>query len=155
MVDPSYFFDRRRDNREAESYRQMMSDWERVIPLVITLSSGGRIKGPQAAALGQIYTRTPHYKMQEWVASKSQFNRDVADWYAGERQGLLEGVGDVHRLLAGDKPKRKPSAYNKMYKAEFKKAAPKFKKKNGEWKKNGFKNCVKHCHKCCKKRRKK
>lgn len=149
MPDRKYFFDMERDNREADSYNLMVSDSERLMPLVITLSSGGRIKGPQAAALAQIYTRTPTYKIQEWIASKSQFNRDVADWYAPRRNLALQEAGVIA------KPKRKPSLYNKQYKAEFKKAAPKFKKKNGQWKKNGFKNCVKHCHKCCKKRRKK
>lgn len=149
MPNRQYFFDMERDNREADSYNLMVSDWERVLPLVITLSSGGRIKGPQAHALAQIYTRTPYYRIQEWAASKSKFNRDVADWYAPRRNLALQEAG----LVA--KPKRKPSAYNKQYKAEFKKAAPMFKKKNGEWKKNGFKNCVKHCHKCCKKKKKK
>jgi len=37
------------------------------------------------------------------------------------------------------KPKRKPSAYNKAYSKAFKKIAPRFKKKGGGWKKDGFK----------------
>lgn len=37
------------------------------------------------------------------------------------------------------KPKRAPSAYNKKYSAAFKKVAPRFKKKNGGWVKDGFK----------------
>lgn len=39
------------------------------------------------------------------------------------------------------KSKRKPSAYNKRYGRAFKKLAPKYKKKNGQWKKDGFKRC--------------
>jgi len=37
------------------------------------------------------------------------------------------------------KVKRAPSAYNKKYSAAFKKVAPRFKKKNGGWVKDGFK----------------
>ena len=39
------------------------------------------------------------------------------------------------------KKKRKASAYNKKYGRAFKRLAPKFKKKNGQWKKDGFKRC--------------
>ena len=45
------------------------------------------------------------------------------------------------------KPKRKASAYSKRYGAAFRKVAPKFKKKNGSWKTNGFKNAQKAAHK--------
>ena len=61
------------------------------------------------------------------------------------------------RLTALDNPppevkqKRKPTAANKKYSKAFKKLAPKFKLKNGSWKKNGFKNCCKASHKMCKK----
>ena len=49
------------------------------------------------------------------------------------------------------KPKRKVSAYQKRYKANFKKIAKRFKLKNGKWKKNGFKQAVKLAHKMSKK----
>ena len=39
------------------------------------------------------------------------------------------------------KPKRKASAYSKRYGRAFKRLAPKYKKKNGQWKKDGFKRC--------------
>jgi hypothetical protein len=38
--------------------------------------------------------------------------------------------------------KRKASAYSKRYGAAFKKIASRYKKKNGSWKKNGFKSCA-------------
>lgn len=44
-------------------------------------------------------------------------------------------------------PKRKPTAYQKKYKAAFKSIAPKYKMKNGKWKKGGFKAAVKAAHK--------
>lgn len=41
---------------------------------------------------------------------------------------------------------RKASAYNKRYKAAFKKVAPKYKTKGGKWRKGGFKAAVKEAH---------
>ena len=54
--------------------------------------------------------------------------------------------GDVRKTArrayaSSDKPKRKASAYSKRYGRAFKKLAPKYKKKNGQWKKDGFKRC--------------
>lgn len=47
--------------------------------------------------------------------------------------------------------KKKSSAYSRRYKANFRKIAPDFKLKSGNWKKNGFKNAVKLAHKMSKK----
>jgi len=47
--------------------------------------------------------------------------------------------------------KKKSSAYSRRYKANFRKIAPRFKLKNGNWKKNGFKSAVKLAHKMSKK----
>ena len=47
--------------------------------------------------------------------------------------------------------KKKSSAYSRRYKANFRKVAPQFKLKNGNWKKNGFKSAVKLAHKMSKK----
>jgi hypothetical protein len=58
---------------------------------------------------------------------------------------------DIRSMLLDDgdrksrskpKKKRKSSAYNKRYSKAFKKLAPKYKKKNGSWKKDGFKRCA-------------
>ena len=38
--------------------------------------------------------------------------------------------------------KRKTSPYQKRYSAAFKKLAPKYRKKGGGWKKDGFKRCA-------------
>jgi len=49
-------------------------------------------------------------------------------------------------------PKKKRStAYQRKYKANFKKVAPRFKMKSGKWKKNGFKSAVKLAHKMSRK----
>jgi hypothetical protein len=52
----------------------------------------------------------------------------------------------------GKKTRRKVSAAQKRYGRMFKKLAPKFKKKNGAWKKDGFKRCVKAAHKECRRK---
>ena len=49
--------------------------------------------------------------------------------------------------IVATKAKRKVSAYNRKYKAAFKKVAPRYKLKNGKWKAGGFKRAVKEAHK--------
>ena len=50
------------------------------------------------------------------------------------------------------KPKKKRStAYQRKYKAAFKKIAPRYKLKSGKWKKGGFRAAVKAAHKAVKK----
>jgi hypothetical protein len=50
-------------------------------------------------------------------------------------------------LAAAEKKPRKASAYSKRYGKAFKKVSPDYKKKNGEWKKNGFRSAVNAAHK--------
>ena len=57
-------------------------------------------------------------------------------------------------LAAEEKKPRKASAYSKRYGKAFKKVSPDYKKKNGEWKNNGFKNAVNAAHKLAKSNRK-
>ena len=49
------------------------------------------------------------------------------------------------------KKKRKASAYSIKYGKAFKRLAPKYKKKNGSWKQDGFKRCQKAAHRAVKK----
>lgn len=59
-------------------------------------------------------------------------------------------VGEVVEMTApivATKAKRKVSAYNRKYKAAFRKIAPRYKLKNGKWKAGGFKRAVKEAHK--------
>jgi len=43
-------------------------------------------------------------------------------------------------------PKKRKTPRQRAYSSAFKKIAPKYKLKNGKWKKNGFKRCVKEAH---------
>lgn len=48
--------------------------------------------------------------------------------------------------------KRQVSKAQKAYGRAFKRLAPKYKKKNGSWKKDGFKRCVRAAHKDCRRK---
>jgi hypothetical protein len=62
-------------------------------------------------------------------------------------QGFVEGTTTGAVAAAKAPKKRKASAYNRKYKAAFKRVSKKYKKKNGEWKKGGFKSAVRAAHK--------
>ena len=50
--------------------------------------------------------------------------------------------------------KRKASAYSKRFGLAFKQVSKKYKKKNGQWMKNGFRDAVRAGHKLAKSNRK-
>ena len=50
------------------------------------------------------------------------------------------------------KPKRKVSARSKKYGRAFKRLAPRYKKNNGSWRKDGFKRCVRAAHAECRRK---
>ena len=56
-----------------------------------------------------------------------------------------ERVEETAPILVA-KAKRKVSAYNRKYKAAFKKVAPRYKLKSGKWKAGGFKRAVREAH---------
>ena len=70
---------------------------------------------------------------------------------------LLEGIAidaapsDSFEDLNPAPKKKKSTRYQREYKKNFRKIAPRFKMKNGKWKKNGFKNAVKEAHKSTRK----
>jgi hypothetical protein len=71
---------------------------------------------------------------------------------AGAVAGVQSFVADPDAAIAqfnavAQKKKRRVSAYNRKYKAAFKKVAPRYKLKSGKWKAGGFKRAVKEAHK--------
>jgi hypothetical protein len=54
--------------------------------------------------------------------------------------------------VVATRAKRKVSAYNRKYKAAFKKVAPRYKLKSGKWKAGGFKRAVREAHRLAKKK---
>lgn len=70
---------------------------------------------------------------------------------AGIAQGMSMGVPAALPTVAPGEPtprspRKKVSAYNRRYKAAFKKVAPRYKLKSGKWKAGGFKRAVKEAH---------
>ena len=65
-------------------------------------------------------------------------------------EGTTTGAVEAGKAKKG----RKVSAYSKAYGKAFKRVAPKYKKKNGSWKKDGFKRAQKEAHKLAGKRKK-
>ena len=64
--------------------------------------------------------------------------------------GVAGGSTQVHSHVGGGP--RKTSAYQKRYKAAFSRLKSKHVKKDGTWKKNGFKACVKAAHAAARKK---
>jgi len=62
-------------------------------------------------------------------------------------QGFVEGTTTGAVEAARAPKKRKVSAYNRKYKAAFKRVSSKYKLKNGKWKAGGFKRAVREAHK--------
>ena len=71
---------------------------------------------------------------------------------AGIAQGMSMGVPAPLPSIVNEQPtpatpRKKVSAYNRRYKAAFKKVAPQYKLKSGKWKAGGFRRAVKEAHK--------
>lgn len=58
-------------------------------------------------------------------------------------------------ITAAVKVRRKPGRYQILYGKNFRKVQGKYKKKNGSWKANGFRNAQKEAHKLTKREMKK
>jgi len=65
--------------------------------------------------------------------------------------GLSSNMPMTAPIVEETKPKRKTTAYQRRYKAAFKKVAPRYKLKSGRWKKNGFKMAVQEAHRMARK----
>ena len=91
----------------------------------------------------------------------TDYQRGFVDGYLAASQGIpLSNIGvglrgpipvvdeiQMQPDFVQPKKKRKVSAYNRKYKAAFKKVAPRYKLKSGKWKAGGFKRAVKEAHK--------
>lgn len=87
--------------------------------------------------------------VQGWRACDAGF-RSRYEELSGTKKGEVRKT--ARRAYESPKPKRKASAYSKRYGAAFRKVAPRFKKKNGSWKQDGFKKAQKAAHKLARKK---
>ena len=82
--------------------------------------------------------------------------RSVKELLPKKLRGLADPVIDLQvaqtkgKARVAKKVTRKASAYSKKYGRAFKRLAPKYKKKDGSWKKDGFKRCQKAAHRAVK-----
>ena len=58
----------------------------------------------------------------------------------------------ARRRKSASPRKRRATPAQKRYGRVFKKLAPRYKKKNGSWKKDGFKRCVRAAHRQCRRK---
>lgn len=67
----------------------------------------------------------------------------------GNVQDVAVGEAQAEQIVETVEPtkEKKVSKYQRAYKRAFKQIAPKYKLKNGKWKKGGFKQAVKQAHK--------
>lgn len=65
----------------------------------------------------------------------------------GQMMSLMNGM---NQPAAAEKPKRRSSAYQRRYKAAFKKIQKRYKLKSGKWKKGGFRSAVREAHRMAK-----
>lgn len=66
----------------------------------------------------------------------------------GQMLQIMNGSNQVDDQ-GSNKPKRR-TAYQRRYKAAFKKVSSRYKLKSGRWKKNGFKLAVREAHRIAK-----
>lgn len=131
--------------KQSEAYYRTLELEEMLVPAVIDLVlwrhgiTGGR-REVASEGIERLYR----------MGFADDVNRKLLAM-VDERVGVpLLGRAGEGLALAGTKPK-KVSAYHKKYGRSFKKLAPKYKKKNGSWKKNGFKRCAAAARRECKK----
>jgi len=67
----------------------------------------------------------------------------------GPQTGLREAIKKDKAKRSRAKPKRRATPASKKYGRAFKRLAPRYKKKNGSWKKDGFARCVRAAHRKC------
>lgn len=104
------------------------------LELILGGMIGSRLAGPPGGLMGrqlvQAHQASAAHDQEMWPV-------EALEWFLERRRANpTPGIAPI------TKKKRKASAYSKRYGAAFKKLSKKYKKKNGSWKKNGFKNCA-------------
>lgn len=104
---------------------------------------GAAIGGPMGARLGNtavsLHQASPFTQAQKEMLFSTLPDRG---FHTGPELPNVGLGGDSGFPLPPAPKKRRKSAYNRRYGKAFKRLAPKYKKKNGSWKKDGFKRCA-------------
>jgi len=124
---------------------ERLDDLERTVGVLIGLALGG----PGGARLGNaavsLHQQSPLHHLEEALIGDLETRLDQRRISA---RGLTLSPASPRALNLPKK--RKASAYSKRYGKCFKKLQRKYKKKNGQWKKDGFKRCAAAARKCAK-----
>lgn len=116
--------------KEIEALRKEQERLELVLGSLI----GSRIGGPAGGMMGR---RLVEAHQASPAHDQEMYPIEALEWFLEKRRANpTPGVGSIPKGRS-----RKASAYSKKYGKMFKKLAPKYKKKNGSWKKDGFKRC--------------
>jgi len=125
---------------------ERLDDLERTVGVLIGLALGG----PAGARLGNaavsLHQQSPLHDLETALINDLETRLDQRRISA---RAFTPSTGGP-RALNLPKKKRKASAYSKRYGKCFKKLQSKYKKKNGEWKKDGFKRCAAAARRCAK-----
>ena len=90
------------------------------------------------------------HKLAEAIYDELEADGFFDDRRRARRPTSRGGSGGRRAQIQYQPKKRRASARSKKYGRAFKRLAPKYKKKNGSWKKDGFKRCVRAAHRACK-----
>ncbi len=117
----------------------------------------GLIIGDQTLVFQMPYIAVPAFEYYGMVANGGHTPSHMIYIKEGEvlTQVIETEAQEAEEVIRTDnmssQPKRKKSTpYQRKYKKAFAKEAPKHKKKDGTWKKDGFKAAVKAAHRMCK-----
>ena len=89
------------------------------------------------------------HKLAELIANELD-DRGFWDDEPAPRRSRGPSRGRRRSQISYTPKKRQATAAQKKYGRAFKRLCPKYKKKNGQWKKDGFKRCVRAAHRACK-----
>lgn len=65
-----------------------------------------------------------------------------------EMAQMMQLMNGMNQVQSQEQPKKKrKTAYQRKYKAAFKKVSSRYKLKSGKWKKGGFRSAVREAHK--------
>ena len=120
---------------KAEALIEARDDIVRGVAVAIGMMFGGPSGARLGNAAGQAFNLSP-------------FNTALLE---AADAAVLSAFPQSSASTPSPKPKkRRRSAYSRRYSQCFKKLAPKYKKKNGSWKKDGFKRCAAAARRCAK-----
>lgn len=120
---------------------------EKAVAILIGAGLGGLPGARLGASAVQLHQLSPLHDLEVAGIHYLEGQLRQARSRSPTEDRLFDSQGSSKRSL---KKKRKPTAYNKRYSKCFKKLQPKYKKKNGSWKKDGFKRCSNAARKCAK-----